>query len=415
MTAVRVGFFGNTGNNFFQLATALRRHSDLDVRLFLNRKRDRIQNPESDDPSLASSYPEWIHEGDYSFSLRSLTMPWTSSIVDDLKSCDFVVVSDVGPVYAPFTGRPWGFLVTGGDLTVVPFPIRFRERHTGVVRTAGALGLAAWQRHGIRRATRVWAQRFVPNDLALGRLGLAEQRIATEYLPFPLDTERFRPDPSARTSPDPIVRDLVDSADFVVFHPSRLMMRNTRPLRESGQWKRNEVLLQGFADFVRAGLAERPVLAMPARSESPDIEIARRMIDDLGIADHVRWLKPPRPDGFTRHELIALYSVADAVVDEFGMGWFGMVVLEGLALEKPVISHIDETVMSRMYPWHPVLSTDTPEGVAAFLCQLAADPVARAEIGRRGREWILEFHSHAAVAPRYVDAFTAAAALATVR
>src|SRR5207248_4826794 len=56
------------------------------------------------------------------------------------------------------------------------------------------------------------------------------------------------------------------------------------------------------------------------------------------LTDQVLWLQPPRPDGFTRDELIDLYAISDVVADQFGAGFFGYVVLEALSVGRPVLS-----------------------------------------------------------------------------
>jgi hypothetical protein len=66
------------------------------------------------------------------------------------------------------------------------------------------------------------------------------------------------------------------------------------------------------------------------RGASPDVDQAKDIVRQLGIEQYVQWLKGPHPYGFDRAELLPLYSVADVVVDEFGIGWFGSVVIEGL-------------------------------------------------------------------------------------
>ena len=35
--------------------------------------------------------------------------------------------------------------------------------------------------------------------------------------------------------------------------------------------------------------------------------------------------------------MVALYQAADVVADEFGVGWFGYVTLEGLACGRPAL------------------------------------------------------------------------------
>lgn len=308
-------------------------------------------------------------------------------------------------MFAQFSGRPWAFFATGGDLTTIPFPWRFRSQYRTARARLGMFGVAPWQRRAIRRATDIWVQRFPPNVSALDRLHVEKDRISPDYFPFPLDTELFSP-LSPHVSETAEMGLIAAHGDFVIFHPSRLMMVDTFERRESGQWKGNDVLLKGFEKFARSCSSSRPLLVLIDRTESPDMALARRMIDELKIAERVLWLRPPRPDGFTRHELISVYGASDVVVDEFGVGWFGSVALEGLAMAKPVISYVDESMMSEMYPWHPFLSGRTAEDVAEMLTRLAGDPSARQARGTQGRAWMESFHSYPAVAPKYAAAIT---------
>jgi hypothetical protein len=49
--------------------------------------------------------------------------------------------------------------------------------------------------------------------------------------------------------------------------------------------------------------------------------------------------------------------------------------------------------MRRMYPWHPLLSSNTIEGNASLLLKLSRDPAFRRERGEAGRRWVDEFHA----------------------
>ena len=60
---MKVAFFGNVCNNFYQIALALRTHADVDAHLYINSGDHPQMKPESDEPSLARLYPDWIHAG----------------------------------------------------------------------------------------------------------------------------------------------------------------------------------------------------------------------------------------------------------------------------------------------------------------------------------------------------------------
>lgn len=333
--------------------------------------------------------------------------PWRSDVVEALRPFDFVVASGLGPVYAQFSGRPWAFLTTGGDLTVRPFPVRFLRYNHPLRARLGSLAVGVWQRRAIRRAPVIWTQPFSPFQRALSRLGVTPDRSAWPYLPIVVDTEAFAPRPRPLATRRVKLPAIVDDADFVVFSPSRVVMNRSRPMVESGQWKGSDILLRGFAALVHARRVARPLLLL-IDNGSREVATARRLAASLEITQQVVWLQGPRRSGFDRAELIELYALADVVVDEFGVGWFGYVVLEGLAMGKPVVSHVEEAVMRDLYPSHPICSARTPEDVTRQLSRLCADPALRNEIGRRGRAWIEQHHSPEGAGKRYTEAIMAA-------
>ena len=142
-------------------------------------------------------------------------------------------------------------------------------------------------------------------------------------------------------------------------------------MRRSGQWKGSEATLTGFAQFVESQPGSTAVLVLIDSADSRDRDAARRLIAELGIASHVRWARPPNGERFVTTEMAALYDRADVVLGEFGVGWFGYVVLEAAATGTPVVSHVDARAMAELYPWHPILDSLSPAGIAERLEELA--------------------------------------------
>ena len=398
---MRVAFYGNTANNFFAVARAIRRASDIDAHLFIDSDAAWGQLPEREDPELQHGYPDWIHKGPY-HSMLSRFWPGRSALVKELESFDVVMVSGGGVRLAPFVDRPFIFYVTGWDLTVAPFPLRFLTRNPGVVRKLGALLGGFWQRRGIKAVDQLWSQPFSPFATAAKRLAVEPARIQARYFPIMIDTDVYRPDPAARESPDPLIRRLVDDFDFIVFHPTRMMLNQSPEYMETGQWKGNDRLFEGFAKFIADNPGARPVLALIEHAPSPDMDQAKALVRRLGIEKNVVWMKGPHAHGFDRIALLPFYAAADVVVDEFGIGWFGSIVVEGLSTGKPVLCYVDADVMKQLYPWNPILSPRTPAEIATTLAELWRDPSARRALGDRGRAWAVEFHSIANVGAKYV-------------
>lgn len=395
----RVAFFGNVANSHYRCVTAVR-ELGLDAHLFISRTDPPGCRPENESPEIAGRYPEWIHSGNW-ITPSSLLMPWRAPITIELAEFDAVVASGPGPIFAQFAGVPWAFYVTGGDLTVKPFPFTFWNWYPNLPHRLAEVLAGAWQRRGARRANRVWMQRFAPTVDAADRIGIPESVRSEQSFPFVIDTSPFVG--GKRTAADRWVAEAIGSAEFVVFHPSRLVMEPTCQLVRTGQWKGNDVLFRGFARFIKDSGVDAK-LVLPDRVHSRDVEQARAMLATLGVSDHALWLSPPDGVSFDQEHMRALYHRSDVVVDELGVGWFGYVTLEGLASSRPVICHVDEEVMAQMYPNHPILDADGDWHVAERLKRLSDDTRFRRELGTAGRRWVEEHHSAEAAARTYVDA-----------
>lgn len=397
---LRVALYGNMCNFLYQIAKSLRADAEagIDAHLYIERSTDLQNRPESDDPELANGYPDWIHVGDWMHGPRRMlgvALPAALPVLAEWRRFDLLVVSAEGPSAARFARRPYVFISGGGDLTLMPFAERSAalDDAPGFVKRVGWRLRAHWQRRGIAAADMIATQPFAPFVEALRELAIPAQRVADTTSLLTLDMDRFRAlQPQEVAALDLPIEALRDS-DFVVFHPSRLMIRDSAVLRSTGQWKANDELIRGFAQFVARGAAKRPLLALIERSHSPDVALAKSLIAELGIESHVAWLRGRSGEGFTRHELLGLYAASHVTADDFGAGWFGSIVLEACACERPVLTYVDEGAMARMYPWHPFVNAHTPGEIADALGRLHASPAERAAIGSRGRAWVAEFHA----------------------
>jgi hypothetical protein len=231
------------------------------------------------------------------------------------------------------------------------------------------------------------------------------ERIANSYFPVMLDTERLRAHPDPLRSDVAAVDEVKSRFDFFVFHPSRMMISDGPHYRRTGQWKNNDLLFRAFATFLKNERPSRAGLVLIDRASNLEVDKAKAIVRELGIEEQTLWLKPPRPEGFTRDELMVLYTISDAVADDFGAGWFGSIVLEGLAAARPVLCYIDEEAMSQLYPSHPILSSRTVDGNAALLARLYRDRDFGRAVGVEGRVWVERYHSQQAATSIYVEQF----------
>lgn len=397
----RVAFIGNVANSHFRAALALRSAS-IDAHLFVS--RTDTSRPEHEVTIYEGNYPNWIHAGEWITPI-ALAAPWRAPVTKLLTRYDAVVASGPGPIFAQFADVPWSFYVTGADLTIKPFPWTFRYWYPSWPHRGAELIAGAWQRRALRRAPTMWTQPFAPLVDAARRIGIPSGASTDAYIPITLDLDRFQPNRSGTPAAAMYAAHAADAAELIVFHPSRLVMDRSEAMVRTGQWKGNDRLLRGFARFVHAA-PNNALLWLIDSPMSKEIAEARALIDKLGIGEHVRWLRPPNGRRFDHDHMHALYQRADIVADEFGVGWFGYVALEGLAMERPVVSHVDEGVMRQLYPdsASPIRSAATSSDIAAELEWLNADVERRRAVGAAGRAWVSRQHSPEATSLRYVAA-----------
>lgn len=401
---MKIAFYGNVCNNFYTLAKALRNELQVDAHLYLNHKSDLQNRPESDDPHLKNNYPDWIHLSE-KWDYVPLLSRCDRSFVKELNKYDLVFLSQFGVTLIPFIKSKTVFYVTGGDLTQTPFPNKFAHKFKNIFERLIWEYIGFMQRRGIRKSGRILTQPFFPFANALKELKINPDRISKGYFPILVDTDVVTNSEDASNNIDAYNRELLDRFNFTILHPSRINLDQSVGSVHSGQWKGNDNLFKALAVFMNKYKVEDVCIAMPDRVFSPDINKAKEIIKELGIEKNIVWLKPPAPEGFPRKELMNFYSIADIVADEFATGWFGSIVIEGMACSKPTFCYVDESVMKQLYPWHPIVSARDPEQIAELIAEFYFNKEKRVEQGAISRKWVEEFHSLRNGAKIYINNF----------
>ena len=95
------------------------------------------------------------------------------------------------------------------------------------------------------------------------------------------------------------------------------------------------------------------------------------------------------PNEDERRRLIA---EADVIAEQFVSGWYGTLAVEAMSMQKPVLSYLRDDLRELYVLFSfaedcPVVSA-APEEVEGELRGLATDPARRAELGKRGREYV---------------------------
>ncbi len=114
-----------------------------------------------------------------------------------------------------------------------------------------------------------------------------------------------------------------------------------------------------------------------------------------------------QPEGIPNKEVRFLQVQADIFLDMLTFGWFGANAREAMMLGKPVICFLRPEWLQSVreeIPGYveelPIVSA-TPETIETVLRDLIANKEKRLEIGRRGREFAIKWHSDEAGAKRF--------------
>lgn len=399
---MRIALYGNIANNLYQMAKLLRNELGIDAHLFIAHNANSQHRPESDDLELKGNYPPWIHLGSY-HSPISQYLPMFSPLVEDTKNFDYLICSQKAPALAPYLKPKVIFYVTGGDLTRMPFYGRSFRYYTNFPARVLALIRAFWQRKGLFAVDEIWAQPFLPFTSALGKLGLHSYR-REKYFPIvlcpPVDT--------ATPEMDNMVTKLRADWEFIVFHPSRMVIDDTTDMIEIGEWKNNLALLYGFAKFVKVTKNHRAALIVINKvTQNREKTGHERFLEEakrLGVDGQIVVLQPPPGKNvFTRAQMFRLYDLCDVVGGDFGVGWFGSVVIEGLSMAKPVVSYVDENVMEELYGEHPIVNVREPDEIGSAITKLYQDQDYRFKVGDAGQAWFEQHHSRQGATRRYIE------------
>lgn len=405
---MRIALYGNVCNNMYAIAKALRTLSDWDVHLYLPQNADFGNLPENDDPELRDNYPHWIHRS-RDYNLGSVFSIWRNNIVKELAKYDLVILSSLALALAPYLKKcKIYFFVTGGDLTVLPF----KEVHRTLLYSGNRNNLKPplyqlLQRRGIQRSDKILTQPFYPFVNALKKLQVSDSKIVKSYFPIIIDTERFQCRPSGFIKLDDSLQKELIRFQFKIFHPSRIITDLHPHLAETGQCKRNDILIRSFAAFVVKHNVIDAGIYLIDRNYGLDQGVAelKKLIKELDLEKFVIWLEPVNSKGFTRDELIDIYTCCDLIADDYGAGWFGSICVEGFSCSKPVLSYVDEDAMKTIYQWHPFLSSNTSDGNMAFIEKCYFDKDFTKKQGKLGRKWALQYHSMDNAGKLYVEEF----------
>jgi len=104
-------------------------------------------------------------------------------------------------------------------------------------------------------------------------------------------------------------------------------------------------------------------------------------------------------------ELKTLYEeilIADILVDQLIQGWYGMLPLEAMMYEKPVICYLRDDVIKALPGECPIINAN-PSTIYSVLKTTLENKSSWKEIGKKGRDYVIKYHDAKSIAKQYSD------------
>ena len=169
------------------------------------------------------------------------------------------------------------------------------------------------------------------------------------------------------------------------------------PARHDWSIKGNDILLRGFAIFIKKSKVNARLHLVEWGGE---VDRTKQLCHDLSINEYVSWSQVK-----CSRKLVDEMKAADVVVDQFILGVFGSTTPQALALGKPVITSYDEDLNNWAFSAPPpLMNACTEQEVAAALEELS-DRDTRGKLAKQGKEWFRCHHSSRYVTDRFLKIF----------
>jgi glycosyltransferase involved in cell wall biosynthesis len=396
---MRIGLFGNTANNAFIVARALRgRGFRADVVLsayfdhfILNQPAWEVLEIETSWDALADyrppvwTPPDFVHSCEYDQQFgqdiansgsgeeqmaRSYHDVFGVTPAADLarllaanaahwpyirsfRNYDVLVFMGATAVVAAFSPVPYVIYPNGSDRTITAFEETLN----------GLLARAAYRRsHAVLMSAPYFKEWY-------DRIGVTERCVLSDFF---IDTDVYRPEA------EPELRQRWTQAIG-----GDLFLVST--CRQSWVFKGNDRLIRAFARL----RGKHPGLRLVLTEWGADVGRSRDLAVSCGVADRILWLPLASKPVVARRQ-----RAADIVVDQLVMASVGTCILESMAAAKPVIARCETPDMPAADYEPPPLVAASSDAEVADAVERLLDPELRRRAGLAARAWMRRWCSH---------------------
>ena len=375
--SIKVALIDNMNNNFFSIARYLR-DQGLDAHLFSLKNSYAHFDPQADsfDDTTKMS---WLHELSRAYDAKDWLIGGYAEDLQFLNDYDVIVACGMTLAFLHKAKIPIDIIVPyGSDLYMAPFVC-----FSGPRLKRGVFDLltrrAHHQKSAFKAATYICSSNSLPLfDEAVNKLGLKALNLGIPMLYNKLD---FNQDVDG-------IWGFLDKHDFVVFNHARQLWRTDvdglKDFKKFGGYKRNDRMIEGFAQFISKTHFKNPILIM--FDYGPDVSASKALIQELKIEGNVVFMPL-----MERKYIMSGLSLAD-----FGSGSFrenlcgiGGTTYEVLASGTPTITHTNGqlTNTNSFYYQAPILDACSSNQICKIFEEFEADPNKYHQIGKASKEW----------------------------
>jgi len=182
------------------------------------------------------------------------------------------------------------------------------------------------------------------------------------FIPFGVDTSFYSPN------------DELINEDIVFLHPNR----------QHWEYKGTDKLLKAFSRFTKENSTAKLILIKYGK----DLQKTINLIEKLKLEKNIIW-----KNLMDKKELVKLYHLCHAVLDQFNVGSYGVVGTEALCCGKPLIIYLDEKYFLKSFgELCPVLQARTEDEIYDAM-NIIKDKNAQKKFSIRSREFAIKHHS----------------------
>lgn len=375
---MKIACIGNSNNNFFSIVRYLR-DKGFDAYLLLLNEQDHFM-PYADSYSL--EYQKYTRS--LNWNIKDLFKNGIEKkIIKEMEQYDFIIGCDIVPSFLYRSNiRLDLFIPIGADLYDKPF---FKYGKFGFPGKNRYLRYkqAKYQRNGIYYCSNILMQSTVPEiEEILKKLKLTN-KIIRELCPM-----LYLPQYSINEIEKNYYRvywyeefkKIREESELIVFNHCRQKWRH---MPFGWGTKGNDILIRGFADFVKLNIVKNPTLILI--EYGPDVSNSKSLISKLGIEKNTRWL----PKMYRKEIMIGL-SLVDIGTGQFTeSSLVNGSIMEVLAMGKPLLGYRDDEMYKDLYPnLYTMLNANKPEDVCNLLNNYVKDPEQFKQIGLSGKRWL---------------------------